>query len=151
MINVNLRRIASQPIRALNNAAQQNNNGDNNNGGNNGGSAGAGGIANPLVPAELSPTPRTLYILWQEYQDGLGGRKAAHLFSREERGRVKHKYHRRKVVWDLVSRLVRAGLTAQVACDRIYTVYGDDKTVTYIINRIKEDTKNNALHVTLQV
>lgn len=146
-INANIRRIlAAQPIRALN--AQQNNNGG---GGGGGAGGGAGGVANPLVLAELSPTPRTLYVLWQEYQIGIAGRKAARLFTREERGRVKHKYHRRKVVWDLVSRLINSGLTAQVACDRIYNVYGDDKTVTYIINKLKADSRNNALHVTLQV
>ena len=149
-INVNLRRIASQPIRAVH-RAQQNNNGSNNNGGAASASAAAGGVANPLVSADLSPTPRTLYVLWQEYQVGIGGRKAARLFTREERGKVKHKYHRRKVVWDLISRLIRAGLTAQVACDRIYNVYGDNKTVTYIINRIKTDTKNGTLHASLQV
>ena len=151
-INTNLRRIAAQPIRALNrahnNAQQANNHGR----GVAGGSAiGGGAAANPLCPAELSPTPRTLYVLWQEYQFGIGGRKAARLFTREERGRVKHKYHRRKVVWDLVSRLINAGLTAQVACDRLYNVYGDDKTVTTIINRLKQDTRNGTLHVTLQV
>ena len=149
-INTNIRRIASQPIRALARAQPVNGNarqaaGDGNTYPN------AGGVANPLVPADLSPTPRTLYTLWQEYQVGISGRKAARLFTREEKGRVKHKYHRRKVVWDLVSLLINSGLTAQVACDRIYNVYGDDKPVTYIINRLKEDKKSGALHVTLQV
>jgi regulator of replication initiation timing len=49
--------------------------------------------------ATLSPNPKNLFILWQEYEIGLGGRKAAKLFTREERGRVKHKYSRQKVVW----------------------------------------------------
>jgi hypothetical protein len=42
----------------------------------------------------LSPNPRSLYLLWDEYENGIGGRKAARLFSREERGTVKDKFHR---------------------------------------------------------
>ena len=148
VINTNLRRVASQPVRALNHP-QQNNNGPNNGGGMGAGSN--GGIANPLLIADLIPTPRTLYILWQEYQEGIGGRKAARLFTRDERGKVKHKYHRRKVVWDLISQLIRSGLTAQVACDRIYNVYGEGATVTSIINRLKVDIRNGTLHSILQV
>jgi hypothetical protein len=72
------------------------------------------GVENPpLSPrAELSPTPRTLGVLWQEWTDGIGGRKAARLFTREERGKCKHKYHRRKIVWDRIRLLVNAGHTA---------------------------------------
>jgi hypothetical protein len=33
---------------------------------------------------------------------------------------VKHKYHRRKMVWDLILILVLGGPTAPVAIDRIY-------------------------------
>jgi hypothetical protein len=84
---------------------------------------GPNGGAGDAVPADLSPNPRTLYLLWDEYEQGIGGRKAARLFSREERGRAKHKYHRRKVVWDCIAAVVRAGFTAQVAIDRVYQVY----------------------------
>jgi hypothetical protein len=35
----------------------------------------------------LSPNLRSLYLLWDEYENGIGGRKAAQLFSREERER----------------------------------------------------------------
>ena len=41
------------------------------------------GVANPLVLAELSPTPRNLYTLWEEYIVGIGGRKPARMFSRQ--------------------------------------------------------------------
>ena len=37
---------------------------------------------------------------------------------------MKYNYHRRKVVWDQISLMVRAGFTAHVACDRILEVYG---------------------------
>ena len=106
---------------------------------------GAGGNAN----AVLSPTPRTIFILWHEYQHGIGGRKAARLFTPHERGRVKHKYHRRKVVWDLVSGLVRGGLTANLAIDCIYQLYGADASVMTIINRLKKDAKDGTLHPNL--
>jgi hypothetical protein len=38
------------------------------------------------------------YIVWNEYEHGIGGRKAAHLIAREERAKVKHNYTRRKLV-----------------------------------------------------
>jgi hypothetical protein len=75
----------------------------------------------------LSPNPRSLYLLWEEYENGIGRQKAARLFSREERGKVKDKFHRRKVVWDCVATLVRAGLTAHVAIDRIHQIYGETR------------------------
>lgn len=96
--------------------------------------------------ATLSPNPKNLFILWQEYEIGLGGRKAAKLFTREERGRVKHKYSRRKVVWDCISNLVRAGLTAHLAIDRIHQVYGEATQVTVIINSMKRDRIAGVIH-----
>jgi hypothetical protein len=67
-MNSNIHRIAIQPARRVggngNDGHQQQQNNDvavGNNGG---------------IPT-LSPTPRCLYILWQEYQAGIGGRKAA--------------------------------------------------------------------------
>jgi hypothetical protein len=149
IVNTNLRRVAAQPIRQLHQAAAaaQPNNNNQNGGGNQ--NAGGGGVASPLVrAAELSPTPRSVYILWEEYMNGIIGRKAARLFSAEERGRVKHKYCRRKVVWDLISRLVNAGLSAQVACDRIVAVYGDSTPVTRIIDQLKVDIRSKRLHPT---
>jgi hypothetical protein len=86
----------------------------------------------------LSPRPRNLHILWQEYEFGLGGRKPARQFTAIERGRVKFKYCRRKVVWDIIDRMVRGGFTAQVAIDKIYVVYGHI-TVTQIINLMRTD------------
>ncbi len=94
------------------------------------------------APASLSPNPKNLYEVWQEYQVGIGGRKAAKLFTAKERGgKVKHKYHRRKAVWSMVSGLVRVGLTADTAIDQIYAVYGQQTSVTNIINGIKRDSK----------
>ncbi|KAI2500346.1 hypothetical protein MHU86_14154 [Fragilaria crotonensis] len=94
-----------------------------------------------MMHATLMPTPRSLHDLWQEYEFGVGGRKAAKLFSCTERGRSKHKYHRRKVVWDLISGLVRQGHTADLGIDRIYAVYGGQTSVSNIINGLKRDKK----------
>jgi hypothetical protein len=60
-------------------------------------------------------------------------------FSREEREKFKDKFHRRKVVWDCVATLVCASFTAQVAIDHIHHIYGENMTVTNIINRMRQD------------
>ena len=109
----------------------------------------AGGGIDPT--ASLSPTPRTLFNLWEEYQHGLGGRKAARLFTPQERGRMKYKYSRSKVIWSTIATLVRSGFTANVAMDRIYQVYGGDSTVTSIINRLCTDKMNDNVHPLLVV
>ena len=44
-------------------------------------------------------------------------------FNAVERGRVKYVNHRRKVVCDQVSEMVRSGWSAHEACDIIYDVY----------------------------
>jgi hypothetical protein len=99
----------------------------------------------------LSPNPRSLYLLWDEYENGIGGRNAARLFSREEREKVKDKFHQQKVVWDCVATLVRTGLTAQVALDRIHHIYGENTTVTNIINRMRQDRRAGTVNPMLQV
>jgi hypothetical protein len=98
-----------------------------------------------IFAATLSANPRSLHVLWEEYEIGIGGRRAAKLFTKDERDKVKHKYHRRKMVWDLISTLVRGGLTAQVAIDRIYDLYGRADSVTTIINKLKKDRRNGIL------
>ena len=91
--------------------------------------------------ASLSRTPRSLYILWQEYEVGIGGQKPAKLFTPSERGKVKVVYCKRKVVWDKISALVRAGYTSDAAIDKIYSVYGQNLCVTDIIKKMKHDHK----------
>jgi hypothetical protein len=142
-LNSNVNRIAIQPARRRVAPPNGNLNGNN--------------IANPVQPAgnnggvaTLSPTPRDLYILWHEYQHGIGGRKAARLFTPHERGLAKHKYTRRKVVWQTVERLVRGGLQANVAIDRIYQAHGRELNVTRIINRMRTDRKNRTVPATLR-
>jgi hypothetical protein len=109
-------------------------------------------IAGRGAPPSLSPNPKNLFELWDEYQVGIGGRKAARLFSQAERGgKVKHKYCRRKVIWMMVCGLVRQGYTSDTAIDLIYSVYGQQMSVTNIINRIKKDRKDGTLNPNLRV
>ena len=87
------------------------------------------------------PNLKSLFDLWDEYLNGVGGRKPARLFSETERGRVKYKYTRRKVVWDIVRKLVDLGHSSHRAIDMIYNVYGAQTSVTDIINRLRRDKK----------
>ena len=103
------------------------------------------------VSAALSPHPRTLYELWDEYNNGIGGRKPAREFNSQERGKVKYKYCRRKKVWDLVSSMIRNGLECHVAIDRIYQVYGRGKSVTQLIQLITADHRRKYTPPLLQV
>jgi hypothetical protein len=96
--------------------------------------------------ATLSPTPKNLYLLWQEYVQGIGGRKPAKDFSPSERGACKFNYARRKIVWDAVNLLIRAGYTAQVAIDKIYDFYGRNKTTSFIIDRMRADRQQSGIH-----
>ncbi len=89
--------------------------------------------------AKLSKRPMSLYLLWDEYEKGLGDNKAAKDFTEHERGADKYNYYRRKVVWDTVERLMRRGLTSRVAVDRIRAVYGQASSVTAVINAMKAD------------
>jgi hypothetical protein len=70
VLQANLRQIAAQPV--VRRTADEPNDG--------------------VAVGTLSPNPGTLYLLWGEDEHGIGGRKAALLFTREERGGVKHKY-----------------------------------------------------------
>lgn len=142
VVNGNVRRIALQPARRV--AAPVVIVG--------GGRDADMGAANDLaMMATLMPTPRSLHDLWSEYLNGVGGRKPARLFSYTERGRSKHRYSRRKVVWDIVAGLVRQGHTAELAIDKIYGVYGGQTSVTKIINGLKRDKMNGTLSPNLTI
>ena len=95
----------------------------------------------PDYNSSLSKTPKTLFVLWQEWEVGIGGRKPAKLFTRvETRGRVKFIFCWRKILWETVAMLVRASYTAHHrAIDRIYEAYGQDETVTYILMHMIRD------------
>jgi Transcriptional activator of glycolytic enzymes len=101
--------------------------------------------------AVLSPNPRPLYLIWEKWTTGLNGNKPASQVTREERGKDKHKFHRRKILWDAIGKLTQAGLSSQVAIDRIHALYGCNQSITRIIKRIKEDKKNGVVHASLNL
>jgi hypothetical protein len=92
-----------------------------------------------LYAGTLSKHPKDLFHMWEEYQFGIEGRKAARKFSIKERGRNRFTYNRRKIVWDKISELIREGHSHLTAIDEIYDTYGRDATVTTIINKLRSD------------
>jgi hypothetical protein len=113
----------------------------------------AGGL---VGVAELVSYPKDLFTLWDEYQHGIGGRKAARLFTPQERAQphIKHKYQRRKFVWDIISHLMAAdrrvhhAIDYREACQRIYAAY-PGLSLTKIISRIQLDKRNNTMPASL--
>jgi hypothetical protein len=64
-----------------------------------------------------------------------------------ERAKVKFKYSRQKIVWEVIDRLVRSGyIMAQVAIDKIYDVYGR-VSILDIIKKIRQDAQNGVQRV----
>ncbi len=100
--------------------------------------------------ARLLHNPRTLCLLWEEYTAGLGGHKAAQLFTSAKRGRSKYTYCRRKHVWKKISELIRAGHSSDTAIDNMYKAYGESLYVTKIICAMVADAKNGG-HPNLRV
>jgi hypothetical protein len=92
-----------------------------------------------IVPVCLSKCPRDLWVLWKEWEQGLGGGKPAKAFTHAERGANKFSFSRRKVFWDTVDGMVRRGQLLDVAIDNIYRVYGWNNSVTKILNEMKRD------------
>jgi hypothetical protein len=93
--------------------------------------------------------PKSLYNVWNEYLLGVGGRKPSRLFCEAERGRVKFTYSRRKVIWDVVRKMVSLGHTAKWIIALIYEVYGPQTSVSDIINRLRRDKNNGTLNLGL--
>ena len=52
--------------------------------------------------AKLAKNLKSLYILWHEFEFGVGDRRAAKTFSRKERGSCRHLYSKRNIFWSLV-------------------------------------------------
>ena len=103
-----------------------------------GGPPGDGQPTRRLV-ASLGSRPKTLHDLWVEYSLGTSGKKAARDFSDSERGKVKSVYSFRLKFWEKCDELVRGGLTADVACDKIYQAYGASNSITTILRAMKKD------------
>ena len=92
-------------------------------------------------PATLTRNPKLLGILWDEYQNGVGGQKPASEFSREERGRCKAVYSQRKPFWDCMERQLSRGATKLTALARINRIYGHHRLVTKMLIAIRKDER----------
>lgn len=98
-------------------------------------------------PATLSQCPRTLQMLWMEYQNGIAGSKPAREFTREERGgRNKFKYSRRLIVWTCIERMLNRGYDLNRAIAKIHQVYGNG-SVTKIIDKMRPDERRGGHHL----
>jgi hypothetical protein len=128
VLDQNVRRIALQPVRRARYTVAEEAQEDT-------------GQEQIRIVATLSPHPKDLHELWHKYEFGIGGPKPAKLFTAQKRGKEKFKYSRRKVAWDTIDHLVRAGHSAQVAIDNIYAVYGN-LTVSAIISKLRDDNKH---------
>ena len=109
-----------------------------------GGSSGVAHSARREVPfaSSLSKNPKTLNVLWDEYEFGLSGRKPAKLFNSTERGACRLAYLFRKGFWNLCSKMIARGYTSATAIDKIYDVYGGGLSVTKILCQINKDRRN---------
>jgi hypothetical protein len=86
----------------------------------------------------LTANPRTLHLLWEEYEHGIAGRKAARLYKRGERRSTSIV---EEVGLNCIATLVRAGFHGP-GCNRSHLPsYGENATVvTTIINRMKRSS-----------
>jgi Transcriptional activator of glycolytic enzymes len=110
---------------------------------------GEGRVGGP--PVELSERPKTLMDLWLEWTQGTGGQKPAKDFSRHERGgKVRFRYYRRKVFWDVISKHVAAGYDAQTAIERVRMSYGYSLSVYSILEKMTKDKKTGG-HPNLRI
>jgi hypothetical protein len=123
-MNTHIRRIARQPVICK---------------------VGVEGIVNPSsivldrVPPSLSSRPTDLYVLWKEYEFGIGGSKAAKDFTYREKGVSRAIFCHRKVFWDVVLRLISHVYTNESAIDHIANHYGKQKSLTQILMCIRKE------------
>ena len=73
----------------------------------------------------------------------MDGNKAAKDFTAAERGKIKTKYSARKVFWDKIAELVRAGHTSDRACDLVYQAYDHSTGVSEVLRRMAVDHRAN--------
>ena len=96
-----------------------------------------------VSPATLSHNPRLLLTLWLEFKHGINDRKPAEKFTPAERN-TKHneqKLYHWSLVWKTIARLVRGGLSAEVAIARINSAYGYSTSPTKIMETMIKDKR----------
>jgi hypothetical protein len=85
-----------------------------------------------------------------EYKFGIEVRKPAEQFTTREKKtsrRLKQMYYRRNVYWQCMGRLIRGGETFDTATMRIRQCYGQQLSVTAIINEMIADGKMEFLPI----
>ena len=106
----------------------------------------------PGPPPKLKARIRSLHDLWREYMDGLDGNKAARLFTSSEKGAVASLYSRRNAFWFVVGRMVRAGMSADTAIDKVKQTYGYGASITNVLMMMaKHRHLPNGAHANLVV
>jgi hypothetical protein len=89
----------------------------------------------------LTKCPGNLYVLWQEWEFGVGGRRPAKSFNGSQRGKVKFNYCLRKPFWNLVTKMIRSGYCSASAIEKIYNVYSTRLSTTKILRKIRQDAR----------
>ena len=89
--------------------------------------------------------------MWDEYQNGAGGRKPARKFTRSERGQknADFKYSGRLIVWKCIESLIDKHNTLSTAFTQIRGVY-DHCVMTQLINKMSKDERRGG-HARLRV
>ena len=90
--------------------------------------------------AVLCKQPLSLHVVWHEYEFGVGGKKAAKLFTHEERGRNKFTYCLRKPFWELVEDMMRHGYNHSTAIEKIEDEHRN-MTVTATLQEINRSRR----------
>ena len=103
-------------------------------------------------PAMLTPNPRRVSDLWQEWFEGIGGSKPAKDFKDTERGRLENRdrFSQRKPIYHVLRNLVNAGLLPGEAIKRIEDQC-PNMGLVQIGKRIRRAEKRGELHPSLCV
>jgi hypothetical protein len=92
----------------------------------------------------LAPNVRDLMVLWNEWEYGVAGRKAAKDWTSVERGgggnrKVKQMYHGRRNIWRIQQHLINKGRSIHSANALIEQTYGINQSITAISMAIARD------------
>ena len=76
------------------------------------------------LEACLISCPWTIHDCWKEFKFGFHGFKPTKDWTASEREKDRFKYYKRNVFRKKVSEMIKAGYTAEAACDKMYLDYG---------------------------
>ncbi|KNC77060.1 hypothetical protein SARC_10465 [Sphaeroforma arctica JP610] len=128
-------------FRSINHAAGPNSNSrGNNNSDDNQGMENSGASRSTTIRlAILMKGPRTLKLLWDEYEFEFNGNKPEKHFTSVERGRVKQVFSFRLFFWKAMEKLIARGNSVQSAIEKLYDAFGNELSVSNLIREIKKD------------